>query len=207
MNNRFRLGALTSVLAGAVALTFLAACGGKSSESTPRTPRLSASQIKGWIQAAEAGDPADKYNLGKMFRDGEGMPQDLTNAAVWFRKSAEAGYGKAQYHYGMACQEGEGVAKDLTEAAKWYASASEQGYAKAQEKLGYMCWKGEGVAKNLVLAHQWLALAAAGGEGKAAKGLKKIELSMTQQQIADAKKLAAAFTPKKLYKKPDKKSK
>ena len=72
------------------------------------------------------------------------------------------------------------------------------------EKLGFMLWKGEGTATNYVEAHKWLALAAADGEGKAAKGTKKIELSMSQQQIAEAKKLAAAFVPKKVFKKAEK---
>ena len=182
---------------------FLAACG-SGDRSTSSTPRLTRGQIKEWLEAAEKGDAWDKYNVGRMYRDGEGMPKSATNAAVWFRKSADAGYAKAQYHLGMAYQDGEGVAKAAAEAAQWFEKASEQGYAKAQEKLGYMQWKGEGGAKNLVTAHKWLALAAAGGEHKAAKGVKKLELSMTPQQIAEAKKLRENFTPKKLFKRPDK---
>jgi uncharacterized protein len=167
-------------------------------------PKFSASQVSALEKAAEVGDPVDKYSLGKKFRDGDAVPQNLTNAVIWFRKSAEAGYAKAQYHLGIAFQDGEGGRKDLVEAVRWYTKAAEQNHAKAQEKLGNMFWKGEGGTKNLVEAHKWLSLAAAGGENKAAKGVKKMELSMTPQQIAEAKKLAAGFIPKKDYKKSDK---
>ena len=187
-------------LLGAVGL-WLAACGRKP---VAETPRLSHGQIKEWESAAEKGDAYDKYNVGRMYRDGEGMPKDLTNSVVWFRKSAEGGYAKGQYHLAIAYQGGEGVGKSAEEAAKWFEKSSEQGYAKAQEKLGFIYWKGEGVVRNLVSAHKWLSLAAAGGENKAAKNVKKIELSMTPQQISEAKKLRESFAPKKLFKKPDK---
>lgn len=185
----------------AASLVCLSACGGKTENQATKKPELSRSQVKEWEASAEKGDALAKYNLAKMYRDGEGMPQNFTNAAVWFRKSAEEGYAKAEYQLALAYTDGLGVAKDVTEAAKWMEKASNQGYGNAQEKLGFVYWKGEGVATNLVAAHKWLALAAANGEGKAAKGLKKIELSMSQQQIAEARKLKEAFIPKKVFKK------
>jgi TPR repeat protein len=185
---------------GLILVLLLAACNQEGAKGKSGGPQLNARQIKALEEVAEAGDAADKYSLAKKFRDGDTVPLSLTNAANWYRKSAESGYAKAQYHMGIACQMGEGVAKDPAEAAKWFLKASDQGYAKAQEKLGYLCWKGEGLAKNLVDAYKWHTLAAAGGEGKAAKALKKLELAMTPQQVADAKKAAAAFMPKKVYK-------
>jgi uncharacterized protein len=183
----------------------LSACNKPSPASTEVIPTLSDQQSKTMESMAEAGNPVAKYQLGKKYRDGDTLPQNLTNSVVWFRKAADAGYAKAQYHLGLAYEEGKGVARDLAEAAKWYTKAAEQDNGNAQEKLGYACWQGVGVATNLAEAHKWLTLAAANGEGKAAKGLKKLELSMTPQQLAEAKKLAAAFTPKKVYKEPKEK--
>jgi hypothetical protein len=191
-------------LAGLALVLLLAACKQEGSTAAPVAVKLSLAQIKALEQSAEAGDATEKYNLGKKYRDGDVVPQNLTNAAIWFRKAAAAGHAKAQYHLGLACQEGEGVAKNVAEAAKWYALAAEQDHSKAQERIGLMCWNGEGVAKDLVEAHKWLSLAAANGEHKAAKGVKKLELSMSLQQIAEAKKLVAAFAPKKALKKASK---
>ncbi len=194
----------TTAFLGLSLTLLLAACSPEGSKGKVGAPKLSAAQVKALEDVAEKGDAVEKYNLGRKFREGDTVPLSLTNAAVWFRKAAEAGYAKAQYHLGIACQMGEGLAKDAAEAAKWYGKAAEQDHSKAQEKLGYMCWKGEGLAKNLVEAYKWLTLAAANGEHKATKALKKLELAMTPQQVADAKKAAAAFMPKKTYKKTDK---
>ena len=182
---------------------FLGGCNQEAGKGTAGKPKLDARQIKALEQAAEAGDAIEKYGLGKKYREGDMVPLNLTNAAIWYRRSAEAGYAKAQYHMGLACQAGDGVAKNPAEAAKWYEKAADQGNANAQEKLGFLYWKGEGVTKNLVEAYKWCTLAAAGGEGKAAKALKKLEIAMTPQQVADAKKAAAAFMPKKAFQKAD----
>ncbi len=198
-----RILVTTLALGGVVWASLLVGCNPEGTKGKPSAPKLDARQVKALEDAAEAGDPVEKYGLGRKYREGDMVPFNLTNAAIWFRKSAEAGYAKAQYHLGLAYQAGEGVAKDAVEAAKWYTKASDQGFAKAQEKLGFMCWKGEGVTKNLVDAYKWCTLAAAGGEGKAGKALKKLELAMTPQQVADAKKAAAAFMPKKVYKRTD----
>jgi TPR repeat protein len=209
MNVASRVPLALGITLGAASLVFLVACDRRQTPAAPNQPppppQLSEKQIKAWQASAEQGDALDKYNLGKMYRDGEGMPKDLAEAAKWFRKSADAGYAKAQYHLALACLDGEGVKPDAAEAAKWLIKAADQGFAKAQEQLGYLYWKGEGVTTNYLEAHKWLSLAAAQGEGKAAKGLKKIELTMSPQQVADAKKAAAAFVPRKTFKKPDNK--
>jgi uncharacterized protein len=199
MKSVTRMGAVISGMCGLALLLGLAACQPAAPQAGP--PRFSSQEVAALEQAAEKGDPLDKYNLGKKFRDGDTVPQSFTNAAVWFRKAADGGYAKAQYHLGLAYEDGEGLAKDMAEAVKWYRKAADQDNAKAQEKLGFILWKGDGVAKNLVEAHKWLSLAGEGGEAKAGKAVKKIELSMTPQEITEAKKQAAAFTPRKEFKK------
>jgi TPR repeat protein len=202
MNRRTPFQIVLTGLCGAALLLGLSAC--KPAPPVGTAPQFDAKETKALEQLAEAGDPLEKYKLGKKFRDGDTVVRDLTNAAAWFRKSAEGGYAKGQYQLGLAYEEGQGVPKDPAEAVKWYTKASEQDNGNAQERLGFLVWKGEGAPKDLVQAHKWLALATANGEGKAAKGLKKIEVGMTPQQITEAKKLAAAFIPKKDYKEPEK---
>jgi uncharacterized protein len=199
MKRSARIVVVMGGLFSLVVLFGLSAC--KPAAPPTGAPQFASKEIAALEQAAEAGDPLEKYNLGRKFRDGDTVPKNLTNAAVWFRKSADGGYAKAQYHLGLACEEGEGLPKDLAEAVKWYTKAANQDNAKAEEKLGYIYWKGEGAAKNLVEAYKWLSLAGDGGEAKAGKAAKKLELSMTPQQITEAKKLVAAFTPRKEFKK------
>jgi TPR repeat protein len=189
----------------AVPMMFFMGCDKTPTPTEPGKPTglLNQKQIKAWEEAAEKGTPEDQYKLGKLYRDGDGMPKDPAAAAKWFLKAAEAGHPKAQYQLGLLYHDGVGVTQNFQEAIKWYTMAAEQGNGNAQEKLGFMYWTGEGVQTNYVEAYKWLSLAAAEGEGKAAKGLKKLEGLMTQQQINEAKKLVNAFVPKKKLKKSD----
>ena len=86
-------------------------------------------------KAAEQGHPRAQYNLGVLYANGQGVPQDFTEAAKWFRKAAEQGYAPAQNNLGSLYDKGKGVPLDFAEAAKWYRKAAEQGDADAAEAL------------------------------------------------------------------------
>ena len=79
-----------------------------------------------------------QYNLGLMYDNGEGVPQDYAEAVKWYRLAAEQGHAKAQYNLGLMYDNGEGVPQDYAEAVKWYRLAAEQGDAAAQTNLGCM---------------------------------------------------------------------
>ena len=48
-------------------------------------------------QAAEQGVASAQTSLGLMYFHGEGVPEDMREAARWFRKAAEQGVATAQY--------------------------------------------------------------------------------------------------------------
>ncbi len=50
---------------------------------------------------AERGDVLAQYNLGEMYRLGQGVPQDDSEAARWYRLAAEQGYALAQFNLGL----------------------------------------------------------------------------------------------------------
>jgi uncharacterized protein len=85
---------------------------------------------------------------------------------------------------------GRGVTQDYGEAVKWYKLAAAQGDASAQYNFGLMYANGQGVAQDYVIAHMWFNLAAVSGEVYAVKNRDIIATKMTQQQLADAQKLA-----------------
>ena len=47
--------------------------------------------IKWYTRAAELGDAHAQYLLGRMYRKGEGVPQDYKTAFKWYKLSAEQG--------------------------------------------------------------------------------------------------------------------
>ena len=43
-------------------------------------------------EAADAGDVGALYNVGVLYEHGYGVPQDSTQAAIWYRKAADSGH-------------------------------------------------------------------------------------------------------------------
>ena len=53
-------------------------------------------ELKRTRSLANAGDATAQYNLGVMYRKGDGVPQDYEKAFKWNKLSADQGYVKAQ---------------------------------------------------------------------------------------------------------------
>ena len=144
---------------------------------------------------AEQGYAEAQYNLGVMYHEGQGVPQNDAEAVKWFRKAAEQGDAKAQTNLGVMYDKGQGVPQNDAEAVNWYRKAAEQGHANAQYNLGVMYHEGQGVPKNYVLSYMWLSLAASQGTELAKQAMGILERMMTPSQIAEAQRLAAAWKP------------
>lgn len=82
---------------------------------------------------AERGDAAAQFNLGSLYYQGFGVPQDYPEAIRWFRKSAEQLYPYAQVTLGTIYAEGvQGViAKDYPQALMWFIFAAAGGDREA----------------------------------------------------------------------------
>jgi TPR repeat protein len=82
---------------------------------------------------AEAGDAVTQFNLGVMCDNGEGVPENDTEAVRWYRMAAEQGVAAAQVNLGVMCDNGEGVVQDDVRAYLWFnlAVAASQGDERA----------------------------------------------------------------------------
>ena len=58
---------------------------------------------------------------------GDGVPQDLHKAAVWFNKAAHQGDPQAAYYLGLAYANGAGLPQDILQAHAWLNIASKLG--------------------------------------------------------------------------------
>jgi len=142
------------------------------------------------LSCAEQGDADAQYFLGFMYANGDGVPEDDTEAVRWYRLAAEQGRAAAQYEVGYMYANGDGVPEDDTEAAHWYRLAAEQGNGMAQIQLGLMYEDGKGVPEDSVLAYMWYNLAAAQATFGGAEGKDRLEQQMTREQIAEAQRLS-----------------
>ena len=59
-----------------------------------------------------------QLNLGFMYNQGLGVPQDNIEAAKWYRQAAEQGLAEAQAELGTLYFHGLGVPQDFFEAEK-----------------------------------------------------------------------------------------
>lgn len=95
--------------------------------------------------------------------------------------------------------EGRSVEQDDRESVRWFRLAADQGDAEAQGGLGLAYATGRGVTQDFVAAHVWMTLAAGRLTGETQTGALRfratIEATMTSDQIADARRRAAAWSP------------
>ena len=115
------------------------------------------------LQAAKQGNAKAQVNLGLMYEQGQGVRQDYTQAAQWYRKAAEQGDAKAQFNLGVMYENRQGVRQDYKQAVQWYRKAAEQGDAQAQFNLGGMYAQGRGVRQDYAQAVQWYRKACQNG--------------------------------------------
>ena len=158
-----------------------------------------ATALKEWKPLAEEGNAVAQNNLGLMYHNGWGVPQDYKEAVYWYRLAVEQGYAIAQYNLGLMYEKGKGVPKDDKEAVRLYRLAAEQGYADAQGNLGVMYVFGKGVTKDFVYAHMWGNIALMNGNEIGASVRGHVAEKMTSSQIEEAQRLARECV-KKNYK-------
>jgi len=153
--------------------------------------------FKVWQPMAEAGEAEAQRNIGVMYQQGLGVPQDFGEAATWYRRAAEQGHARAQQNLGALYEEGSGVPQSYVEAAKWYLRAAEGGNVFAKLNLGVLHEQGvPGLPINVVLAHMWYNLAAAQGSADAARFRDELARHMSREQVAEAQRQAQQWLEK-----------
>lgn len=103
--------------------------------------------FKGFLKIAkekgesESATPAAQYNLGLMYKYGEGINQDNSEAFKWIKKAAKKGQANAQDAIGSMYNSGQGINKNPKKSFKWYKKSAKQGYVMGQLNFGAMYLK------------------------------------------------------------------
>ena len=92
-----------------------------------------ATALRNWTPLAEQGHATAQYNLGLMYRNGKGVPQNHKTAVKWYRLAAEQGNADAQGLLGAVYVLSTGVRKDNSYAYMWLILAAANGNAEAEE--------------------------------------------------------------------------
>ena len=78
-----------------------------------------ATALREWTPLAEQGDADAQHNLGLLYDNGEGVPQNYKTAVKWYRLAAEQGNAFAQSNLGVMYSIGQGVIQDNVYAHMW----------------------------------------------------------------------------------------
>ena len=142
-------------------------------------------------KGAEQGDVQSQCVLGFIFSNGQGVEENDEEAVDWVRKAAIQGYPFAQHQLASLLFHGRGVLQNREEALRWLHRAAKQGLRTAQRDLAGFYQTGEGVKKDLVEAYKLLLLS-----GVVEELQKPLADTLTAEEVAEAERRAAAFTPR-----------
>jgi len=79
------------------------------------------------MERALKGDPEAQFDLAKGYEGGRmGLPQDLAQAAHWYRESANLGDPFAQASLGIFYNMGKGVPRDYVISYMWFERSASQ---------------------------------------------------------------------------------
>jgi hypothetical protein len=116
-----------------------------------------------WTPLADTGHMYALYNLGWMYKKGEGVARSDKIAIKLLELSAMQGHAGAQSVLGYIYYYGEGTIRNQMVGARWFTLAAKQGNLRARSELEYMTYKGVGLAHG----HRSLADDLAGMIGSA----------------------------------------
>jgi hypothetical protein len=119
----------------------------------------------------ESGGARPEFELGRVFAEGRGVPQDNRVAERWFLKASELGDAEAQYRLALLLRGVDGVNRDDIEAFRWFHRAADHGNAAAMAELGTSYLKGLGVSPDQVEAMVWYRRGADLGDADAMHSL------------------------------------
>ena len=89
-------------------------------------------------ESAAQGNATAQFNLGVLYTNGHGVPQDHVRAVEWYRKAANQEHARAHFCLGLMYNHGHGVTKDGRLAVKFIRKAAKQGDKCAQDFLDSM---------------------------------------------------------------------
>jgi TPR repeat protein len=116
-----------------------------------------------WHPLAVQGNSTAQNNLGIMYLDGKGVPQNTSEAVRYLSLSAAAGSSLGQNNLGGLYRDGKGVPRDYNKAMQWFSASASQGNAAGMHNLGLMYEMGQGMKPEPFHAWMWYALAAEQG--------------------------------------------
>lgn len=148
-------------------------------------------------EVAKEGDLEALVALAGLYQYGEpDVPQDTEKALQYYLKAAGQGSEEAQIEIGRMYQDGSGsLQADRAEADKWLYMAAQQGGEEGLSEYADWIDKRKGSERNAVEVYVYTALAVQKGAVEMESRLAELKAELTPDQLKDAEKQIAAWTP------------
>lgn len=138
------------------------------------------------MEKANKGDAPSAYNLALCFHEGDGCPQNDTEAAKWLTKAADKNDVQALVNLGDFYHQGLGVKQDDNQALNWYRAGAGHGNAEAEYNIGTFYANGYAVKQDPEMARKWY-------ERAANQGLVEAQMSLAQMAMQNTDYATAYF--------------
>lgn len=99
-------------------------------------------------KGADLGSGQSMAYLGVMYKNGEQVAQDQSQALAWFEKAAEKGNPGGMVFAASMYRDGVGTTRNYKRAAELYKMASDRDIAEASADLGIFYDRGQGVERS-----------------------------------------------------------
>jgi len=112
-------------------------------------------QARQWYEkAATAGHATAMNNLGRLYNDGSGVPQNYDLARQWYEKATALGNSNAMLSLGHLYEDSHGVPQDFQQAFRLYEQSAAAGNAHGMKSLGRLYEMGRGTPQDYEKARQ-----------------------------------------------------
>jgi TPR repeat protein len=107
------------------------------------------------LPLAEKREPLAQLIVGRLYKIGNGAPQDCGEAVKWFTRAAEQGNAEAQFELGTFYHQGQCVAKDDRTAVIWFERSGEKGDPRGLTTIGEIYLGHGDIPPDYVKAIDW----------------------------------------------------
>jgi|GEM_PF-859716 len=153
--------------------------------------------LNAWNRAAQLDNPDAEYNLGQLYRLGQGVKINYPTAQSYYIKAAKKNHPLAQLNLGTMYYSGKLGADQEENAFYWLRQAAENDNGPAQWMIGIMLFNGQGVSQDSIAAYSWLTLASEQRHSQAMLDHAKLKTALSAEQLDLADRLTNAFKQKK----------
>jgi len=139
-----------------------------------------------WEDPSIHEDQDAAYNLGQLYRLGQGVKKDLKKAKDHYLIAATKGHLMAQRHLGTLLYFGVDGLRQYKSAFDWLYKAAMRQDTQSQWMISTMFFNGEGIPKDIIQAYVWLSIAADNKHKTAEQNKPEMRAQLSPEQLTSA---------------------